>query len=496
MSLIDHAAHPADRRNSASGVSVIALIIAAAATGLAIHQNRGEYRAREDLNPHTLHAHLAIGLVTLSLIASIVALIWSKRATVSRLAPLYVSLTMIAALAWQFSALLRLWPVGVDQPESFYKLPYHRQLYLCQISASGLFILLSFLSAPALRRWWFPGLLLFHSLLCFWTIRSSPAPKIDVWHFQQISAATLLHGGNPYDANAVRFPDIYESTLPGRQQVYGDGLVKDNHLTFGFPYLPLSLYCSTLGYLLGDARYAQGIALTVAGLFIGYSRPGRLPKLAAALLLFTPTVWFVLARAWTEPFAVMFLGATIFCACRKWRWLLQVALGLLLASKQYLVLAVPLTFLLIPEFNWRLKQCWRAWIALLIGAGATAAIVTLPLACRDVHAFVFSTVTVQIKAPYRWDALSYLVCICFDIHSKYQTWTFLWVAAVVPMLLLSLWKARRSPAGFATAMAAVYLVFIAFNKQAFCNYYFFVIACFCCAIAASPVSHAFDAQKE
>jgi hypothetical protein len=57
--------------------------------------------------------------------------------------------------------------------------------------------------------------------------------------------------------------------------------------------------------------------------------------------------------------------------------------------------------------------------------------------------------------------------------------------AFVPALLLSVRKASRGPAGFASAMALVYVVFIAFNKQAFCNYYFFVIGCFCCAIAAA-----------
>ena len=34
-------------------------------------------------------------------------------------------------------------------------------------------------------------------------------------------------------------------------------------------------------------------------------------------------------------------------------------------------------------------------------------------------------------------------------------------------------------------MALVYYVFLALNKQAFCNYYFFVIGALCCALAAS-----------
>lgn len=453
--------------------SVIASILAAAAVGFAIHQHGGEYTA------------VAIGLVSFALIASIFAVIWSTRVSTEGRSARWIDYTIVAALLGQFIALLILWPVGEDQAQAF-RATFNRQLYFCETAISGLLVLLSFIKLPAIRRWWFPGLLLFHALLGFWTVRSSPQPHIDVWYFQQMGATALLNHRNPYDAKTIRFPDIYHSTRRGHQQVYGEGLVANDHLTFGFPYLPLSLYCSTLGYVLGtDIRYAQVLALMVAGLLMGYCRPGRLPKLAAALLMFTPTVWFILGRAWTEPLVVMFLAATVFCACRSLRWLLPVALGLLLASKQYLAFVVPLSFLLLPSFDWRSKRSWLSWMGLLAGAFFTAAVVTLPLAVLDFRAFWFSAVTVQEKAPFRWDALSYLVWAGFHIDSRYTRWSWLAFAAVIPALLLSLWKARRNPAGFAGAMALVYLVFIAFNKQAFCNYYFFVIGCFCCAIAAS-----------
>jgi hypothetical protein len=120
-----------------------------------------------------------------------------------------------------------------------------------------------------------------------------------------------------------------------------------------------------------DPRFAQAVALTIAGMLIGYSRPGRIPKLAAALLMFTPTEWFVLGRAWTEPFVILFLSATVFCAARRLRWALPIALGLLLASKQYLVLALPLSFLLLADFNWRSKASWRSWTMMLLMALAT-----------------------------------------------------------------------------------------------------------------------------
>ncbi len=177
----------------------------------------------------------------------------------------------------------------------------------------------------------------------------------------------------------------------------------------------------------------------------------------------------------------MFLAATVFCMARKRTWLLPTALGLFLASKQYLVFAIPLSVLLLEKFDGRLASSWRAWIILMLKSGAVAAAVTLPMALWNFRAFWFSTVTVQKVAPFRWDALSYLVWAGFNLDSKYTTWVWLAFVGAALALVLSFWKARRGPARFAAAMACVYLVFIAFNKQAFCNYYFFVIGCLCCA---------------
>ena len=88
-------------------------------------------------------------------------------------------------------------------------------------------------------------------------------------------------------------PDIYHSTRPGAQEVYGPGMSVNDRLQFGFPYPPLSLLLATIGYAIAhDHRYAQAAAVTFAGLFIGYGRPGRIAMLSAALLLFTPRVLF------------------------------------------------------------------------------------------------------------------------------------------------------------------------------------------------------------
>ena len=59
------------------------------------------------------------------------------------------------------------------------------------------------------------------------------------------------------------------------------------------------------------------------------------------------------------------------------------------------------------------------------------------------------------------------------------------LAAVLPASVLALWRAPRGAAGFAAALALTFLPFIALNKQAFANYYYFTIAALWAAVAAA-----------
>src|SRR5262249_55404593 len=152
-----------------------------------------------------------------------------------------------------------------------------------------------------------------------------------------------------------------------------------------YPYPPLTLLLTAPAQILfGDFRYAQLLAMLLTGVFIALVRPDRVGMLAAALLLFTPRCFYVLESGWTEPLSAMLLAASVLCAVRSPR-ALPVALGLLLASKQYL----PAAILLAPMLSKRpLKD--------LAIALATAFIVTAPLALWDLSAFLHSAVTLQL----------------------------------------------------------------------------------------------------
>jgi hypothetical protein len=372
-----------------------------------------------------------------------------------------------AGLAFQFFQLLQ-------KPPGKYLVAAwpgdYRPFFLGLAVAAGL-VGVGLWGVGSLRRAWFPLLLTAHFLLGVWVIGMSPQPRIDVFIFQQGGSAALLRGQNPY---GLTFPDIY-----GNSAYYGTGLVEGDRLDFGFPYPPLSLFLALPGYLLGgDFRYAQLLALTIAGALLAAARPGRAGALAAALLLFSPRTFFVLEQGWTEPFLVLLLAATVYCACR-WPRALPVALGLLLAVKQTMIFVPFLVPLLAGG-----AASWRDWWQLLRRAALVALVISVPLALWNLRDFIVSVVTLQLYQPMRPDALSYAAWLEW-LGKPPPSW--LAFVAIIPAVALALWRGARTPAGFAAGVALVYGAFFAVNKQAFCNYYFFVLGALCCAVAATQV---------
>jgi len=331
------------------------------------------------------------------------------------------------------------------------------------------------------RRWSLAGRLL---LLAGWAsiamlvLRLTPAPLIDVFTFQQESMAALEKGRNPY---AIDFRNPYGDGTP-----YLDaGLQRNGRILTGYPYPPLPLLLTLPGFLLaGDVRYAYATMALTAGALLLWMRNDARGVLGAALFLFLPPHFHMIEMAWTEPLSAMFLAATIWCAQRRSR-LTFLALGLLIASKQYLVLALPLAALLLRP-GWRWPDLWK----LTGGAVAVALLVSLPMALWDIRAFVHSAVEFQIRQPFRLDSLS--LAAWWARHIGGQPPAALGFAAAVVAMAACLWRSPRSAGGFALSLAVVLLAFFAFGKQAFINYYYLVIAALCCAVAANgydaPVS--------
>ena len=201
---------------------------------------------------------------------------------------------------------------------------------------------------------------------------------------------------------------------------------------------------------------------------------------AAALLLLTPRSLLVIEAAWIDPIVILMLAFTLYCAVRKPR-MLWLALGMFLASKQYVVLLTPLMVLLLKGEKRRI----------LFKAMMVAAAVTLPFFLWNPSAFVQNVITLQFRLPFRMDALSFTSM--FAHLTGYQIGAWAGFVAAGAATFYAMRRSPHNPGGFAGAAAIVLLVFFALNKQAFCNYYFLVIAC--CSFAMA-LSHNEDMSTE
>lgn len=324
--------------------------------------------------------------------------------------------------------------------------------------------------------------------LAWFAIAAYQGPAVDVYLFQHKAAKLLLHGTNPFDAQAASFPNIYGKDVAAI--LYGQGVVDhapdpkfpNGKLTYGFPYLPASLLLIIPGVLLGDdPRYCHIGAIMISAILMALVRPGRFAILAATLFLFTPKAFFVVILSWTEPLLILGFSLSMFAACRYPR-LLPYALGLFLSTKQYAVLSVPLFLLLIKGT----ENPTREFLKLLSKAVAVATVLTLPFVLWNFHAFWHSVVEWQFVQPFRADSFSYLVTIA-NLFNGWQAPVWTSLAFAVLAIVLVLRRGAHTPAGFATGVTFVFLLFFLFNKQAFSNYYYFVIATACWAVATAGV---------
>ena len=163
-----------------------------------------------------------------------------------------------------------------------------------------------------LGRWQMPALIAVVGILGIWLIKVMTDPPIDVWVFQRDAAQHLLSGANPY---AMDFPNIYDHT-----RYYGEGVVVDGRVTYGYPYLPVTLafYVPTEA-IAADPRFGNLAALLLAAGLIAWAHRGPVARGALGMLLLTPTVLFILRYSWTEPVVLLALAATVAAAVRAQR---------------------------------------------------------------------------------------------------------------------------------------------------------------------------------
>jgi hypothetical protein len=306
-------------------------------------------------------------------------------------------------------------------------------------------------------------------------IARAPAPRIDVFVFQQGGAAELERGRDPY---ASTFPNPY--SREETRAFFGDERTELRE----YPYPPLSLLAATAGHVAGgDVRWTLlasqlGIAALLFALATAGGHSASVAIAIATLHLLHPRGLFVLYQAWTDSMvACAFLLVVLLMQLRRGRWL-GLALGFFVAIKQYSVMALPLLLR-----NGRIRS--RAWIeALLVGSA-----ITIPFLLWSPSDFFSDVVLFQLRQPFRPDALSIPALVASVTGWRAPGILALVGAAAALALTWARIGPRAGPGQLLLAAALLYAGFFLSAKQAFCNYYYFVGALILGA-AALPVDAA------
>ncbi len=429
-----------------------ALAVAAALLGAALQRANGFYEPA------------AMAMVVAALVVAWAALLAPR--ALGRLVPdqpRAVAAVLAAVLIGQLAVIARA-PIGMYLTRP---MPSQHPGFVPGLAVAALCAVAALVGGRRVRLTAAAGLLGATVVLGLLTYRGSPDPVIDVVTVHDEAFAALARGESPY---SMSFPDLYR----GQQDFYPPGMVENGRVQYGFPYPPLSLVMAWPGHALGDFRYAELAALVLgAAALVAAGRRSAVAVLAAGVLLFTPRGFFALEQSWTEPFAIGWLGLAVWAASTGKPLAAAAALGLAMATKQYLVLAAPML--------WHLADTPARRRDVILVAAATAVAATLP-ALADPTGFFHSAVMVQVREGLRMDALSLAVPLARATGAPLPGVAY--AALVAFAALLAIRRAPSTPAGATAAFAVTVLTAFAFGKKAFCNYYVLVIAALVMAIAA------------
>jgi hypothetical protein len=276
-------------------------------------------------------------------------------------------------------------------------------------------------------------------------------PVIDVWELLQGAGHGLAGGRNPY-----------ELTFPGSPP----GQVRDC-----FTYLPATMLLTAPGvWLGGDARWAELVLLVATGALLCWHvrARGGTPLGLALLMVILPASGYMVQQSWTETVVLPALVGTAVLADRGRAGWAAVTFGVALASKQHVLLLVPL--LLLCRFRPR---------ELAVTAG-TAAVLTLPWLLANPTRFLRCTVTLFVNAPPRTDSFSLWLLVPQPARLPVL------VVALLAGYLLAWGYCPPTGAGFLVGCAVVLSTFGLLNKQTFLNQWWLVGALIVAGLALAP----------
>lgn len=274
---------------------------------------------------------------------------------------------------------------------------------------------------------------------------SSSSPKIDVYEFLKNGALNTIKGHNPYSL-------IYNKTYFDQKPDC-------------YAYLPFMIfYTIPFVFLLNDPRYAFIFAQMVTFYLLVFKFHWQNKKfgeifslLIASLILFQPLSLYITEQSYTEPLIVLEILLFYYFLNNKSR-INGFILGILLATKQYLIFILP--------FFPKLKQFVKKYFFQIVFTGGC---LIIPFFIANPKDFVHDIILTQYLFPPRYEGLTLFSILFYKFGLSYSVFYSLpiWVCAGIFLY-------KNKTLNYILKLTLFFLIFFYFNKWAFINYYYLI----------------------
>ena len=185
------------------------------------------------------------------------------------------------------------------------------------------------------------------------------------------------------------------------------------------------------------------------------------------LWLSFPVSLFIIEQAWVDSILIAEMGLLALAISGRRHILIGILLGLVIATKQYGVIAV------IPILAWCLSHGFSKKQIAKIGvlAVGTALVSIVPFLVWDFSGFYQNVVLDLIGHSLRTDAFSLLSLLQQEFGIVLSSGRSLILTLVVLLLSAGFVLKKQGKQSWATGLAIIYGFVFLFAKQAFCNYY-------------------------
>lgn len=261
-----------------------------------------------------------------------------------------------------------------------------------------------------------------------------PDPRIDVWYLLQQSSSGLLSGDDMYRQHWAH--------SHGLQAVY--------------PYLPMStVLLAPFRWIVGDVRAGLLLAMVATSGLLRRLAPAA-PVALSLLVLVHPHWAFLVDQAWTEPLLLFLLCAAVVATERGRPVVAMLALAAALATKQHIVVLLPL-------FAWWPAFGWRRTLASL----GVAVVAVLPWVIAGPSDFWHDAVHANLALG----VIPRAMCVPSFLLRHGITVGFWFPLVALLGSYAACLRAPRTATGLALGSALVLWTIDATNKQSFFNHY-------------------------